>query len=106
MSAPQGEKEVILPMQKMSQKIWDKFKQRLKERWDGLSDSDMDPYREDLSSLSARIQSTYGDSREVVQGFIDNLWFEIFVRGTKNNFTLNNLQSRLSGGSQSPAAAH
>lgn len=91
-------------MQKMNQQVWDNFKIRLKQRWQGLKDSDLDPYRDDLGTLSLNIQHAFGEPRSVVQGFVDNLWFEIFVRGARNNFSLNGLQSRLSGGSQAHAA--
>jgi len=75
-------------MQKMNAEVWQKLKTRIKQRWESLSDEDLDPCRDDFPSLLLNIQHICQEPRSVVLDYIDNLWFEIFVRGTKQTFSL------------------
>lgn len=62
---------------------WRQFKDRVKLRWDELSDSELDRLEGRFNLLSDLIQQRFDESHEVVQDFIDNLWFEIYVRGSR-----------------------
>jgi broad specificity phosphatase PhoE len=64
-------------------KPWERFKERLKLRWSGLSDQELDEYRGEFDLLCRAIAESFDESRATVQNFVDNLWFEVYVRGSK-----------------------
>jgi hypothetical protein len=65
-------------------KNWETFKTRLKSRWN-LPDSEIDRYQSNLNLLCQKIQTHYQESRIIVQDFVDNLWFEVFVRSSRKS---------------------
>lgn len=72
---------------------WENFKVRLKLRWKQLTDEDIEACRDNFNTLSDRVQACCGESREVAQNFIDNLWFEIYVRGAKQTYKKRSLKN-------------
>jgi len=71
-------------MKNSNNPFWEKFKARIKGRWQQLSDEDLEYCRNDFQVLSEQIQMRCEESRDTVQNYIDNLWFEIYVRGAKD----------------------
>ena len=64
---------------------WNRFKNRLRGRWDSLSEKELDRYEGRFDSLVKIIHERCSEPRDEVQNFIDNLWFEIYVRGSRWN---------------------
>lgn len=56
---------------------------RIKERWSFVQVDELECCRNDFDLLSCKLQECTHESKEVVRNFVDNLWFEIYVRGTK-----------------------
>ncbi|HTL46898.1 MAG TPA: hypothetical protein VL688_02410 [Verrucomicrobiae bacterium] len=73
-------------MPKKHSQFWEKFKARLKERWEDLQDDEIDLCINDFDLLSVKIQQRFHESRDVVQDYVDNLWFEIFVRSARQTY--------------------
>jgi hypothetical protein len=65
---------------------WENFKERIRTRWEGLESSDLDLCRHDYRQLVDKIYQGSNDSREAVQNYVDNLWFEIFVRASRQTW--------------------
>ncbi|MDP3919931.1 MAG: hypothetical protein Q8R76_03895 [Candidatus Omnitrophota bacterium] len=64
-------------------RCWQRFKERVKNRWTSLRDSDLDVYQRDFNQLTEQIRAHCDESRDVVRNFIDILWFEIYVQGSR-----------------------
>lgn len=59
---------------------WNSYKVQLKKRWNNLTDYEIDHYRGSFNHLAKAIEIKCSESHEVVQDFIDRLWFEIYLR--------------------------
>jgi|GEM_PF-856527 len=77
-----------------NQAVWEMFKARLKERWKNLTDDLIDAHKNDFNTLIAHIQSVSEESREVIQDYVDSLWFEIYVRPSRSSYSKNPLNGR------------
>lgn len=73
-------------MKDITSEFWKRFKQRVRSRWKGLQDEEIELYRDDMDRLCDRIHERFHEPRIRVQDFIDNLWFEIFVRSSKQGY--------------------
>lgn len=62
---------------------WNRFKRRLRDRWDFLSERELNRYEGKFDLLVKIIHQRCREPKEEVQNFIDNLWFEIYVRGSR-----------------------
>lgn len=65
---------------------WNLFKSRLRARWKDLSDHELDRCRGSFGVLARIIERRFNESRDGVIDYIDNLWFEIYVRGSRHRF--------------------
>lgn len=72
-------------------KVWENFKLRLVSRWESLDDRELDACRNDFESLCLKIQELSKEPKTVIQNFIDNLWFELFVRPSRQNHSSKSL---------------
>lgn len=70
----------------ISNKNWTAFKQRVQNRWRDISDHEIERCRGRFAVLSGIIARRCNESRNAVMDYIDNLWFEIYVRGSRHRF--------------------
>lgn len=56
-----------------------------------MDNSDLDACRNDFDSLCLKIEDLSQEPKTVIQNFIDNLWFELFVRPSRQNHSSRSL---------------
>jgi|GEM_PF-1820562 len=69
-----------------SNRNWITFREKIKNRWQVLSDNDIDRCRGHFTALANIIERRCNESRLAVIDYIDNLWFEIYVRNSRHQF--------------------
>lgn len=52
---------------------WDEIRERLRERWEELTDEDLEMVRDNIQEVIGRIQLRTGEARRDIQRFLDNL---------------------------------
>ena len=78
-------------------RCWQSFKERVKDRWARLRDSDLDIYQGDFNQLTEQIRRQCDASRDEVRNFIDSLWFEIYVRGSRQRMASEDIEEWRAG---------
>jgi len=71
-------------MRSLSSLHWEKFKNRIKSRWEDIRDEELESCRSDFNLISSVIQKHSRESKDIIRNFVDNLWFEIYVRGGRH----------------------
>lgn len=69
-----------------SNRNWDTFRSKIQNRWQNLSDNEIDRCRGHFSALARTIERRCNESRLGVMDYIDNLWFEVYVRNSRHQF--------------------
>lgn len=75
--------------EKTHKAVWEMFKARIKDRWGNLTDELIDSHKNDLNTLVSHIQGVSEESRQVIQDYVDSLWFEIYVRRSRSSYSHN-----------------